>query len=268
MKKALSLLGIGVFTGFAAIAACSAEKTNKDSSPQSHNNQNKDKNNDYAIFTTTPDGVAVNENVHYESCMDVYLNGGPKGNKPGPDDGQYVFMVTDPSGKTLLSTDDYTQRIVTVANGEIISATGHDTNQVVGGDGEVVVQLWPFNETPNNGGVYKAWLTPLGDYDTTMSNEKGLVWGFRHSDSKTDNFKCGPVEDAGPPPDAAPDAPVEDVAPPPDAPPPPEDAAPPPPPREDAAPPPPPPPPAEDAGPPPSPPPEGEGEGEESFEDL
>ena len=30
-----------------------------------------------AIFTTTVDGAIVNENVHYEAKVDVYLDGGP-----------------------------------------------------------------------------------------------------------------------------------------------------------------------------------------------
>ncbi|MEJ2511268.1 MAG: hypothetical protein P8Y72_06680, partial [Anaerolineales bacterium] len=30
-----------------------------------------------AIFTTTPDGTIVNENVRYESKLEVYLDGGP-----------------------------------------------------------------------------------------------------------------------------------------------------------------------------------------------
>lgn len=61
-----------------------------------------------AIFTTLPDGSEVNYNI-YASKDDVYLDGGPGVGAPqtaaGLDDGTYVFQVTDPSGKTLLSTD-------------------------------------------------------------------------------------------------------------------------------------------------------------------
>src|SRR4051794_22425829 len=61
-----------------------------------------------AIFTTDSSGVPVNLN-HYANKRDVYLNGGPGINAPadaaGLPDGTYTFMVTDPPGKTLLSTD-------------------------------------------------------------------------------------------------------------------------------------------------------------------
>ena len=61
-----------------------------------------------AIFTTVEDGSEVNFN-HYPSKEAVYLDGGPGPGAPqhaaGLDDGRYVFQVTDPSGKTLLSTD-------------------------------------------------------------------------------------------------------------------------------------------------------------------
>ena len=71
-----------------------------------------------AIFTTTPDGGIVNENVHYEGRHFVYLDGGPKQNAPakaaGLDEGYYVFQITDPSGKLLLSVDPARCRIVHV----------------------------------------------------------------------------------------------------------------------------------------------------------
>ena len=35
-----------------------------------------------AIFTTTPDGGIVNENVRYQSKLEVYLDGGPPPNAP------------------------------------------------------------------------------------------------------------------------------------------------------------------------------------------
>src|SRR5690349_20372995 len=61
-----------------------------------------------AIFTRLPDGSAVNFTI-YPSKLDVYLDGGPGPGAPvgaaGLDDGTYVFQVTDPSGKTLLSQD-------------------------------------------------------------------------------------------------------------------------------------------------------------------
>src|SRR5207249_1864274 len=61
-----------------------------------------------AIFTTDQFGSTVNKNL-YASKPEVYLDGGPGSNAPataaGLPDGVYVFQVTDPPGKVLLSTD-------------------------------------------------------------------------------------------------------------------------------------------------------------------
>jgi hypothetical protein len=73
-----------------------------------------------AIFTTLADGSEVNYNI-YPNKEAVYLDGGPGPGAPqtaaGLDDGTYVFQVTDPSGKTLLSTDAAICRQFTVAGG-------------------------------------------------------------------------------------------------------------------------------------------------------
>jgi len=70
-----------------------------------------------AIFTTDVSGVPVNLNI-YAAKEDVYLNGGPGINAPvgaaGLPAGTYSFQVTDPSGKTLLSTDAVSCRQFTV----------------------------------------------------------------------------------------------------------------------------------------------------------
>src|SRR5262249_57903842 len=75
-----------------------------------------------AIFTTLPDGSEVNFN-HYASKNLVYLDGGPGPDAPataaGLDDGTYVFQVTSPSGKTLLSTDPARCREFTVVGGPV-----------------------------------------------------------------------------------------------------------------------------------------------------
>ena len=158
-----------------------------------------------AIFTTTPDGGIVNENVHYQDKRDVYLDGGPGPNAPqtaaGLPDGDYVFQVTDPPGKVLLSQDASRCRVFRVADGVIVSprdktngsyidhtasdachvndspegaagATGkHDTNvDADHGPPAIVVQLMPFFDTPNPGGVYKAWVIPLGRYQANGGN--------------------------------------------------------------------------------------------------
>ena len=169
-----------------------------------------------AIFTTTVDGSIVNANVQYQSKCDVYLDGGPVPNAPvgaaGLPAGDYYFQVTDPSGKKLLSTDPVSNRRFTVSAAGIITAytgaggpahpTGTNPN-----DGAVTIQLanntcpTDFLDTPNNGGVYKAWVTPVGDGTlagggfvgdpTKVDNDcgNGCFHGFLPARSKTDNFK-------------------------------------------------------------------------------
>lgn len=84
-----------------------------------------------AIFTTTPDGAIVNENVHYDKKKEVYLDGGPPPNAPqtaaGLPDGKYVFQVTDPSGGFLLSEDPSKCRIVRAVDGVIVELVAPST---------------------------------------------------------------------------------------------------------------------------------------------
>lgn len=190
-----------------------------------------------SIHTSTEDGITVNANVDYLSKLEVYLTGGPPPNAPpgaaGLPEGDYYFQVTDPSGKYLLSSDHISCRRVHVNEYEVISlyyedgmnwefqngqnkmwievpCEGHDWNLVADADlatlGAIAVQLYPFDDTPNNGGVYKVWLTPVAAYDgpsidCTGETDKngcnvngegwtgGNVHGFIPSISKTDNFK-------------------------------------------------------------------------------
>ena len=166
-----------------------------------------------AIFTTTPNGAIVNENVHYNLKQDVFLSGGPGPNAPpgaaGLPPGEYYFQVTDPSGAKLLSTDSARNRCVVVGPGgyivnQVCGATygpgTHLLNPKAGAGNEYVVQLYPFDDTPNNGGVYKAWMTPVGKYvgdiDATGNQNcgNGCRHGFIPADSKTDNFKVRDVQ--------------------------------------------------------------------------
>lgn len=151
-----------------------------------------------ALFTTDVTGAEVNQNL-YANATDVYLNGGPGLNAnpsaAGMPPGKYVFMVTNPSGKVLLSTDPAGCRIVEVdSTGDFSAYTpvgcAHPHSTSTGVDG-ITVQLFPFNPTPNHGDEYKAWVTPLGDYLCALSAvDCNLgVHGFVHDDSKTDNFK-------------------------------------------------------------------------------
>jgi hypothetical protein len=161
-----------------------------------------------AIFTTNADGTRVNQNSFPNKC-DVYLDGGPGMNAPqgaaGLPDGDYYFQVTDPSGKTLLSTDPVQNRQIHVSDGIITGNSGAGSH-VLGNDSDHpparTVQLCDFLDTPNPGGVYKAWVTPVGDFvgdPTKVDNPcgHGCFHGFLPSASKTDNFK---VKGGGPQP--------------------------------------------------------------------
>lgn len=164
-----------------------------------------------AIFTTLPDGSEVNFNI-YDSKDDVYLDGGPGPGAPqtaaGLDDGTYVFQVTDPSGKTLLSQDAARCRQFTVSGGIITGVVATGCQHVTGLDkdhGATTVQLMPFDDTPNSGGEYKVWVTFLEDFlagcaefgvadglsVVDCGERGGNKHGFVGGHSKTDNFKVG-----------------------------------------------------------------------------
>jgi hypothetical protein len=174
-----------------------------------------------AIFTTDQNGAVVNGNSHHLSkcgATGVYLDGGPGPHAPrdaaGLTDGDYYFQVTDPSGKALLSTDPVRNRCITVAGGVIIGncPTGsHETypEQDHGSIGARTVALCaapdaPFLNAPNNSGVYKVWVTPVGDgtlegggfvgdasrVENDCSAIPGCFHGFIASRSKTDAFKA------------------------------------------------------------------------------
>jgi hypothetical protein len=180
-----------------------------------------------AIFTTTADGTVVNENVHYQAKPDVYLDGGPGPHAPagaaGLPAGDYYFQVTDPSGKDLLSSDHVSCRKVRVNGNGVFDLSYAGTNWVKSGStwvpaacqhasgvdadhaalGATTVQLFPYDDTPNAGGVYKVWVTRVEDYtgDPNLSCSKGRCavngesyqpgnyHGFVPARSKTDNYK-------------------------------------------------------------------------------
>lgn len=165
-----------------------------------------------AIFTTIADGTIVNANTQYTSKCAVYLDGGPGPNAPaqaaGLPPGDYFFQVTDPSGQTLLSTDVVNNRRFHVSTDGVITAytgTGgpvHATgiDQVHPELGAITISLANTNcpsdylNTPNSGGVYKAWVTAVANFvsnPTLVDNAcgNGCFHGFASSTSKTDNFK-------------------------------------------------------------------------------
>lgn len=151
-----------------------------------------------AVWTTLPDGTAVDHNV-YNAKEDVYLNGGPfHASGAWLPDGDYYFMVTDPPGKTLLSTDapsagdpygDFHRRIH-IQDGKVLqpSPVPPYTNHLFAADtkrpGNFTIQLMPYNNSKN--GEYKMWVTPVEDYQPGNPASK---FGYLPSDSKTDNFR-------------------------------------------------------------------------------
>ncbi|WP_284348549.1 prealbumin-like fold domain-containing protein [Roseisolibacter agri] len=182
-----------------------------------------------AIFTTTPDGDVVNGNTKYTQKIEVYLDGGPRNansQAAGLPDGLYVFQITDPPGKLLLSKDPARCRVVQVDGGVIkgtvavasipgqdpaaadvwggsgstknnpchvedapegaAGASGqHDTNADTELGGGTTVQMMPFFDTPNNGGVYKAWITPLKAYLEKGGNLNTQTAGVYSSSPRT-----------------------------------------------------------------------------------
>lgn len=173
-----------------------------------------------AIFTTTFDGTVVNENTGYTAKEDVYLDGGPGPRAPSTaaslPQGCYYFQVTDPSGQTLLSTDHISCRKVHINQYGVIDQVFQGLNWVkqngqwvqvpfthksgIDNDhkelGAITVQLFPYNNTPNPGGVYKVWLTPVEAYSGNLDAQTngagyqpGNYHGFIPAMSKTDNYK-------------------------------------------------------------------------------
>src|SRR5258708_3765533 len=172
-----------------------------------------------AIFTTTFTGTTVNGNL-YDAKTSVYLNGGPQNHSdPGlVPDTNYYFQVTDPSGAVLLSADDISCRVVAVSGGRIVGvpssappagcANGfHPLGSYNPANGETPVQLCPATSaarsdnlnavtnfdahnwcdtTPNPGGEYKAWLTPVDSYNN-CSSKSSVKFAFCDSDRKPDN---------------------------------------------------------------------------------
>ncbi len=178
-----------------------------------------------AIWTTTGGGEKVDANLYDQKCPPAppnqcvtpplvpFLNGGPSFTSPRkwvPDD-MYYFQVTDPSGKTLLSNDNIESRrfrVYTDSDGlkhveyPVPGYPSPDSFHLTCNDVEsdnITIALCPFDDTPNNGGEYKLWITPVGAYEQ--------YGGFVGRYSKTDNFKVKKlasvwgrkVDDAGDP---------------------------------------------------------------------
>jgi hypothetical protein len=146
-----------------------------------------------AIFTTDSTGTVVDGN-NYALKTDVYLNGGPNG--PGChggalEDGIYYFQVTNPNGSVLLSSDGIAARKFQVGGGEISANLGTHATGATSPCGSLAIQLMPFANTPNNGGVYKVWITRVTDFTAACgANPDCGRLGFVPGHTKTDNFRA------------------------------------------------------------------------------
>jgi len=85
--------------------------------------------------------------------------------------------------------------------------------------GAITVELFPYLRTPNPGGEYKVWMTPVGDYACSLTDQKQCnvgFFGFIPSKSKTDNFKVIDYNGNGIPDseDACPDGNLPSLSPP------------------------------------------------------
>lgn len=155
------------------------------------------------IYTSNSDGTTVNGNI-YATKDQVYVNGGPQHEQQNgiSPDGTYYFQVTDPSGAVLLSSDDITCRQLVVSGGRVVGiplgsppatcTTGYHAIGVPDpSSGQTPVQLIPYADTPNPGGEYKVWATPVQDYvgvGGSCPNGNNRQ-GFCDNNSATDNFK-------------------------------------------------------------------------------
>ncbi len=98
----------------------------------------------------------VNCNI-YDGKEFVWLNGGPKAAKLGPD-GSYFFAVLAPGGQPNANDgspknlsddfDAYTNRTFTITKGKVSDYTGTHTFD------KPLIRLFPYADTPNPGGVY------------------------------------------------------------------------------------------------------------------
>ena len=90
----------------------------------------------------------------------------------------------------MLSTDLAICRQLLVFNGRVVAAEGpacqHPTG-IPNSDGSTPVKLMPFNDTPNPGGNYKAWLIAKTNNTTVAADGKHI--NFKNSDAKSEVFK-------------------------------------------------------------------------------
>ena len=140
-----------------------------------------------AVFVSTAHGGVPHGN-RFETSLDPYLNGGPRGNGKCKSnrlpDGDSYFQVTNPAGNVLLSSDDLEQRRFTVIDGRIASASATHS-QEFGRCGDLTIGLAPFDEAPNRRDKYQLWVVPVQRYDAWGRGS----FGFQPRHSWTDQFR-------------------------------------------------------------------------------
>ena len=113
-------------------------------------------------------------------------------------DGKYYFQVTDPSGRSLLSTDTVSERAFTVKGGVI--ATYDGTTHTTDGKtacGSLAISLSPYSDAGARKALYIAWVTPAAAFDGNPTQVDpvcgtGCFHGFHTDLSLTTAFR---VED-------------------------------------------------------------------------
>lgn len=138
-----------------------------------------------AIFTTDDECIGTDLNI-YKFKEDVYLDGGPrKVGSAGLPTGEYYVQVTSPSGillgtsvghpmdETPVEVDEFGEFVTCYQLCEILIIPGAVTKGRGRGNGNG--NDCGYADTPNPGGVYKAWISQNPE--------------FPNSESKTDNFK-------------------------------------------------------------------------------
>lgn len=193
----------------------------------------------HQYFPTIPDG-SVKKETGFSERDQVYVHtiplhtGDSRNNYYQAKDGDYVFQVTNPRGRVLLSSDPAECRIVRIERGKIVAlrkpighwrladrpandhcntqdehegqpgaGLAHDINtDSLNGRPAITVQLMPFDFTPNKNGYYRLWLTPWWKYKYTGGNPFALptpicINHYRRTHCNPDQMSVGYAPDRG-----------------------------------------------------------------------
>jgi hypothetical protein len=153
-----------VATGVGGEEAPSATEVGEWNETPSHVSQTE------AVFVSLWDGSAPEGGTFVNRC-DAYLTTAHSEMEHPLPDGDYVFQVTDMSGRLVLSTDEVGRRQVRIVGGVLQGVSGEGRHGM-GGDslgGATTVQLYPFDESPDASGMYQLWLTPVEGFQGDLA---------------------------------------------------------------------------------------------------